>query len=204
MSDIDPNSSSPRTYPLAFDANGEPLDVPSHAVAWRVRKLAKKAGRPKVIFDAETGRPMELPLAASFDDFAALVGEQGRYRIEAVDGQGRFIPGCVAVTELAFDEKDDDNDEPKQKSAETQQLMQLVAELVKTNARVMEAMASAFGEVRPPEPQQPVIVTSPERATNPRDSLTAILQMLKGWNDQRAGAGMPECRRRRRRRPDNP
>ena len=62
MSDVDPNSSSHRTYPLAFDANGEPLDVPSHAVAWRVRKLAKKAGRPKVIFDAETGRPLEKDL----------------------------------------------------------------------------------------------------------------------------------------------
>jgi hypothetical protein len=129
MSDVDPNSSSHRTYPLAFDANGEPLDVPSHAVAWRVRKLAKKAGRPKVIFDAETGRPLELPLAASFDDFSAHVDEQGRYRIEAVDAQGRFIPGCVAVTELAFGEKDDDEVEANQKPADTQQLMQLVAEL---------------------------------------------------------------------------
>ncbi len=191
MSDVDPNSTSSRTYPLAFDANGEPLDVPSHAVAWRVRKLAKKAGRPKVIFDAETGRPMELPLAASFDDFAAHVDEQGRYRIEAVDAQGRFIPGCVAVTELAFGEKDDDEVETNQKPADTQQLMQLVAELVKTNARVMEAMASAFGQVRPTEHQQPqpVIVASPEHASNPMESITAILQMLKGWNDQRPTGG---------------
>ncbi|MGZ7079011.1 MAG: hypothetical protein ACXVJT_06320, partial [Thermoanaerobaculia bacterium] len=99
-------------YPLANDANGNPLDVPAEAVGWRVRKLARRAGRPKVLFDAETGRPLELPLTVTYDDFVEQVNEPGRFRLEAVDGSGRVIPGCVAVTEVVLDDDDDGSSMP--------------------------------------------------------------------------------------------
>jgi len=136
-------------YPLARDANGNPLDVPPEAVAWRVRKLARRAGRPKVLFDAETGRPLELPITASFDDFVEQVNESGRFRLEPVDAQGRIIPGCVAVTEVVLDEDDELPSLPRNTSEETAHLHQLVAHLVDANTQVMKAMASAFGSVQP-------------------------------------------------------
>ena len=51
---------------------------------------------------------MELPLTVTFDDFVEQVAEAGRFRLEAVDGTGRVIPGCVAVTEVALDDANDD------------------------------------------------------------------------------------------------
>src|SRR5262249_13202447 len=84
-------------------------------------------------------------LAVTIDDLADQVGESGRYRLEAIDAQGRSIPGCVAVTELWME------DEPQQVPAANPQadLRDLVAQLVESNALVMKAMASAFGQVQP-------------------------------------------------------
>ena len=135
-------------YPLANDASGNPLDVPAEAVAWRVRKLARRAGRPKVLFDVETGRPLELPITVTYDDFIEHVNESGRFRLEAVDAQARTIAGCVAITEVILD--DDESPSTPMTAAETlPHLHQLVAHLVDANTQVMKAMASAFGNVQP-------------------------------------------------------
>lgn len=147
-------------YPLANDADGNPLHVPENAAGWRVRKLARKAGRPKVIFDTENGRPLELSLTVSGEQFAEAVGEAGRYRLEAFDANGQNIPGCVAVTEVAFDE-DEPAVTPTASADAVPHLIQLVGKLVETNARVMEAMASAFGQVKPASTPQTVVVERP-------------------------------------------
>jgi hypothetical protein len=157
------NETTRERYPLANDANGNPLQVPENAAGWRVRKLARKAGRPKVIFDAETGRPLELPLTITYDEFADVVAEAGRYRLEAFDGDGRNIPGCVAVTEVVFDDGDENTVAAVANPVDAlPHLIQLVGKLVETNARVMEAMASAFGHVKPAAaPPQTVVVERP-------------------------------------------
>src|SRR5262249_27843449 len=87
-------------YPLAYDANGNPLDVPPEAVAWRVRRGGGRRGRPRHMFDPETGRQLEVPLAATLDSLidAGCLGD--RYLLYPVDGEGRVIPGVVAVTEV--------------------------------------------------------------------------------------------------------
>jgi hypothetical protein len=165
---------APRRYPLANDANGDPIDVPAEAVAWRVRKMAKKAGRPKVIYDPETGRQLEVPLAV--EDLGEFVSEDDRYRLEAVDREGRHIAGCVGFTEVFAD----DEDEAEEGGAATPQLIQLVAQLVDTNSRVMQAMASAFGTVHPSQPPLMPIMPSPE----PRQSNNEIGQMMLGFIQQ--------------------
>src|SRR5262249_34011370 len=43
-------------------------------------------------------------LPITHEDLAETVGEPGRYRLEAFDGNGQNISGCVAVTEVVFDE----------------------------------------------------------------------------------------------------
>src|SRR5579859_7080043 len=92
--------------PLARDADGEPIEVPPEAVAWRVRKMPTRAGRPRLLIDAETGGPLDLPLATSYADFVDTVRESGsgRYRLSAIDRKGSAIPYCVAFTEVAVDE----------------------------------------------------------------------------------------------------
>lgn len=174
-------------YPLANDVDGNPLNVPPEAVAWRIRKLALKAGRPKLLFDAETGRPLELPIAASFSDFTESVTQSGRYRLEAIDAHGRLIPGCVAVTELVIG----DEEPTPTPQADMPQLIQLVAQLVETNSRVMQAMASAFGQVHPAPPPQPVVVPAPSANEGANNSsmiptLIGAFEMLKMMNAKAA------------------
>lgn len=181
-----------QTYPLANDTNGNPLQVPEHAVGWRVRKLARKAGRPKVIFDAESGRPLELPLAVSYEEFADAVGEAGRYRLEAFDANGQNIAGCIAVTELAFD--DEESAAPSTSPDALPHLIQLVGKLVETNARVMEAMASAFGQVKPARAPEAVVVERPaESKTEDNPFVSNVVQaFLQQFMAQKLGGfGMP-------------
>lgn len=172
------NEDAPQ-YPLANDASGNPLDVPAEAVAWRVRKLARRAGRPKVLFDVETGRPLELPLTVTFDDFVEQVNEPGRFRLEAVDGAGRLIPGCVAVTEVVLDGEDGAS-MPRNAADAVPHLHQLIAQLVEANTQVMKAMASAFGSVQP----QPMRIDSvaaaplaPRANANPMQALDAMREI---------------------------
>jgi hypothetical protein len=170
-------------FPLAVDADGIPLRVPPEAVAWRVRKLAKRAGRPKIIIDPETGRPLEIPLATPYDDFCDQVGEAGRYRLEGIDADGCPIIRCVAVTEV-FDDDDTPQPAPPLNSADAlTAALQLVGHLVQSHSKVMEAMASAFGQVQPAHPADPVVITQPApsaNAGNPLDSIQQVLEILTG------------------------
>jgi hypothetical protein len=171
------NETTTQRYPLANDVKGNPVQVPEAAAGWRISKLARKAGRPKVIFDNETGRPLELPLAVTYEDFSETVGEAGRYRLEAFDGNGQNIAGCVAVTEVAFD--DEEPIGPATSPDALPHLIQLVGKLVETNARVMEAMASAFGQVKPAGAPQPVTVERPaETKSEENPFVTNMVQTL--------------------------
>jgi hypothetical protein len=162
-----------RQYPLANDSNGNPIDIPPEAVSWRLRKLASRAGRPKMIYDVETGRPLELPLTISFSDFAESVNEAGRYRLEAVDGQGRLLPACIAIVQVIFDDEEHESavETTPAKSAAPPELLQLISQLVDTNSRVMQAMASAFGQVNPMAPQPIVLPTTVAPAPDRSPSL---------------------------------
>lgn len=173
MDNTETTTGRDRRFPLANDANGNPINVPEAAVGWRVRKLAQRAGRPKVIFDSETGRPLELALTISHDDFAETVGESGRYRLEAFDQHGCIIAGCIAVTEVAIHEDDAQAEQPMEVDA-IPQLVQLVARLVDSNARVMEAMASAFGKVHPNQ-DTPVVI---ERSAEAKAADSTFLQKM--------------------------
>lgn len=154
-----------RLYPLANDAEGNPIRMPREAVAWRVKQLARRAGRPKLIFDHDTGRALEVALTATSQDLADQVGVSGRYRLEAIDTHGSVIPGCVAITELWFEDQEDEEQPaapavaapPVVNSEAMAQLLSLIGTLVQTNSEVMQTMASAFQKIDPntPPPEQP-------------------------------------------------
>jgi hypothetical protein len=138
-------------FPLANDANGDPIEIPPQAVRFRVRKMPSgRAGRPKAVFDRHSGRQLEVPLTVTLDELAERVTESGRHRLEAIDANGRTISGCMAFTEVEIDEEDEEEQETRWSGGgEHAHLIALVEKVVDSNTRVMEAMASAFGQVRP-------------------------------------------------------
>lgn len=79
---------------LAFNLNGDPFEVPSNAVGWRVRRMKAK-GAPEVVY-GRNGQPLVMPLEADLDDVRAEVGTAGRYRFDPVDDKSRPIEGAPA------------------------------------------------------------------------------------------------------------
>jgi hypothetical protein len=155
-----------RQFPLANDSNGDPIDLPPQAVKFRVRKMPSgRAGRPKSVFDRDTGRQLEVPLDIQLEELAERVTESGRYRLEAIDASARTIPGCIAFTEVEMEDDDDVEETTPSSHGEHAHLVALVEKVVDSNTRVMEAMASAFGQVRPH--RQPMAFEMPPAASPP-------------------------------------
>lgn len=71
---------------LAIDVDGQPIDIPPEVVAWRLRRV-KGAGRPGLVHDA-MGRPITLPISATFQDLYDLAGP-GKYILDPINEFGR-------------------------------------------------------------------------------------------------------------------
>ena len=172
-------------YPMAFDVDGNPITLPPEAVAWRVRRGGGRRGRPRSVFDQETGLQLDVPLTASIEDLADRGCKPDRYRLEAVDGDGRVIAGIVAIVELPADEDDDDGapaaPEPPDPLGKA---FALIEKVVSANSQTMQAMASAFGTVRPShDAPTPIIVEQPATAATPEQQgmkPEQLVQMIGG------------------------
>jgi hypothetical protein len=155
-------------YPLAFDSNGNPVKVPENAVAWRVRRGGGRRGRPRNVFDAETGRQLEIPLGASIDDLIDAGCPVDRYLLYPIDAEAKVIPGIIAVTEITEGVTDDEGAGPTVSQADPL-VRELLASLKAANdslCRALEATASGYGPVRPqPMPQQVYV----EQPTPPKE-----------------------------------
>ena len=83
--------------PLAFGQHGDPVEVPTDAAGWRVRrhKLGDRGGPPEVVYNG--GRPLVLDLDAGVEELIDRVGgKPGRYRLDAVDETGRPVKAMPA------------------------------------------------------------------------------------------------------------
>jgi hypothetical protein len=81
---------------LAFDVEGEPIDVPRDAVAWAVRRVAIR-GRPQRMYTGQ-GLPLFLPITAGIEELRRTVQAEGRYFLDPVDEHQRRI----AVAKTAY------------------------------------------------------------------------------------------------------
>jgi hypothetical protein len=79
---------------LAFNLNGEPFEVPSAAIGWRVRKMKPK-GAPEVVYSRD-GVPLILPIDADIDDLRRSARSEGRFRLDPVDEHNRMIVNASA------------------------------------------------------------------------------------------------------------
>ncbi len=168
-------------YPLAFDVDGNPLDVPEHAVGWRVRRNGGR-GRPRSIFDPETGLQLDIPITSKIEDLIERGCEPERYRLEAVDAEGRVVPGMVAIVEVAAVEASAEEVAKKELTPEAEalrQMTQFAGQMVDANYRTMQALASAFGTVHPVQaPAAPILFE--QAAPPPGQGMKAeqIMQMV--------------------------
>jgi hypothetical protein len=172
-------------YPLAHDAEGNPLTLPPEAVAWRVRRGGGRRGRPRHVFNPETGLQLDIPLTSTIDDLIDRGCNSDRYRLEAIDQDGRILPGTIAIVEVppSDDEEVEDDKRPVVDADTIAHLRAIIAQLVTANSQTMQAMASAFGTVRPQhEAPAPIVVHQPAMAapapSEPGMRPDQIMQML--------------------------
>jgi hypothetical protein len=150
-------------YPLAFDSNGNPIQLPEAARAWRVRRGGGRRGRPRNVFD-ETGRQLEIPLGAGIDDLIDAGCPSGRYLLYPIDGEGKVIPGIVAVTETpetALEPEDDGAPAVPQSDPLLREMLLTLKASNESLCRALEATTSGYGPVRPQPLPQPVYVEQP-------------------------------------------
>ena len=169
-----------KEHPLAKDINGDPVEVPDDAVAWRVRRRSGKQGRPQSVFDPETGTPLEIELDSGIDELRPY--GSGGYRLDAIDGSGKLIAGVTAYVEVPAEEVAVvEPQAPSETVVALRELTQLLRESMTANSRALEAMASAFGPVRPARVQsaEPVVVaTQPPDEQKANDFMTKALEAL--------------------------
>ena len=173
-------------YPLAFDVDGNPLDVPEDAESWRVRRNGGR-GRPRALFDSETGLQLDIPITSKIEDLIERVPEPHRYRLEAVDRDGRIIPGLVAIVEVAEVASTPEQEGAKKElTPETEALREMTTfarQLVDANNRTMQALASAFGTVHPVQaPPAPIVFEQPAAAPaqegmKPEQIMSMVMQL---------------------------
>ena len=181
-------------HPMAFDVDGNPITLPPEAVAWRVRRGGGRRGRPRAVFDHDTGLQLDVPLTASIDDLAERGCKPDRYRLEAVDEDGRVIPNIVAIVELPSEEEDEEEKpqpllpEPPDKLT---MAFALIEKVVNANSQTMQAMASAFGTVRPAHEQPaPIVIEQPQQAAPAPTGMQPeqLIQMVTGIGQMLANA----------------
>jgi hypothetical protein len=191
-------------YPLAFDGNGNPIDIPATAVAWRVRRGGGRRGRPRNVFDAETGRQLEVPLGSTLNELIEAGCPADRYLLYPVDAEGRIIPGIVAITEILDGATETEEPDAATAAADKQSMQALLYEQMRTIAkqsetmcRALEATTSGYGQVRPIIPQPtPVIVEAPappEESSSgfKPEQIAEFMGMAKMFFDALKGGGAP-------------
>jgi hypothetical protein len=194
---------SPVEYPLAKDANGIPISVPPEAMSWRVVGDST-GGRPRAIFDCETGQRLKVAITATLEDLIKCRLTPGRYRLEAMNAEGHPITSVVGYVEVPEQEQTTHAHAVAAPAPTFDSMLAMVRHSMDTQARCLEALASAFGPVRPsapPQPEQPTIAqTSAAREDSAKaeallDKLTALAAMaFEGWKSKPpAGSSGPSA-----------
>ena len=163
-------------FPLANDIDGNPLDVPDAAVAWRVRRRAGR-GRPQSVFDPATGAQLEIELDSTVDTLRPF--GPGGYRLDAIDEDGAVIEGVVGYTEVH------DAGETRRRNASVApddhfgRLVSALEHMADTNCRALEALANAFGPVSPRYEPEDGPNEAPEPAASSDDLVRNVANVVQ-------------------------
>jgi hypothetical protein len=81
---------------LAFNEDGEPIDLPPTAAGWRVRRMKGTRGAPGLVYGSN-GAPLVIPLEMDIEELRREVGMPGRYKLEPVDERRRQLEAEAAI-----------------------------------------------------------------------------------------------------------
>lgn len=96
-------------YPLAVDAQGNPLEIVEDQTGYLVRRAT--GGRPGI--ENYLGMPLTVPIDASRHDVVGRVTRAGILRLYPIDQYGNEIPGApVAILEVTPEEINQGLDAP--------------------------------------------------------------------------------------------
>jgi hypothetical protein len=84
----------PTICPLARDTDGNAIDLPAGAAAWRVRR--KTGGRPRIVLGVDK-QPVQLPLSYSIVDLEDILAP-AEYLLDVVDPKGVALGVSVDVS----------------------------------------------------------------------------------------------------------
>lgn len=154
--------------PLGWSESGEPVRVPPGASGWRVKLYRPGAKKPDLVRDSH-GIPAMVPLSATPDEFRAMVGIGGRYRLEPVLSDGRSIADSEPAIIILQESEGPKEDAPRiagtdalilklieghhESIARTHELMnemladhrKQVTALAEQNTKLVSSMANNFG-----------------------------------------------------------
>ncbi len=127
---------------LAFDANGEPFELPATAAYWRVRRFRNVGARggPEVVFGRD-GSPLILPIDTGLADFRDQTeAVAGRYRLDPLDERHRPVSGLpAAYLQIA--------EPPRGASGSGEEHSMVIRELARANADMAKTIADKFAAV---------------------------------------------------------
>src|ERR1043165_7125129 len=75
---------------LAFNEDGDPIELPPTATGWRVKRMRGRRGAAGLVYGAD-GAPLVIPLETHVEDLRREVGIPGKYKLEAVDDRRRLL-----------------------------------------------------------------------------------------------------------------
>lgn len=134
---------------LAFNGNGESFEVPAAATAWRVRRM-KPRGAPELVY-AQDGRPLSLPIDAGIEDLREAVDANGKYRLDAMNEDGRCIESVPPAYVHVAKRDDDDDEDPvgalRNTSAPASTTDETVREAMRLNTALAKSVIDRFPDM---------------------------------------------------------
>jgi hypothetical protein len=106
----------------------------------------------------------------------------GGYRLDAIDAAGKVIAGVTAYVEVPAEEEveADKPESPSEVVVALRELTSLLRESMQTNSRALEAMASAFGPIRPARlaSSEPIAIAAPASEQKATDWASKVMEAL--------------------------
>ena len=126
---------------LAYNNNGDPVDVGNRATNWKVFRMAAK-GPPGIVY--RDGVPWRPPIEIGIDEFRNGVGGiAARYRLHAIDAEGQPLDVPAAYVQLDDGEGDDTAAPMPVRDARDEVLVQLL----RSQSEARRAQAEMFARV---------------------------------------------------------
>jgi hypothetical protein len=171
-------SNRPVVCPLARDADGNPLELPQNASAWRVRRHT--GGRPRIVLGADK-QPMLVPLAYTVVDLEDILAP-GVYRPDLVDGKGEPIPDMTVPVSINQLRNADDAEESVDEAQSMPSLPSSGSEVRLVLEANVRSTQMAFAH------NQKTLELGMRMAETLRDSVRAMAESQADWIKSMASA----------------